>query len=93
MKVILQDKVANLGVVGAQVNVRPGYARNYLIPTGRAVRATDRNLAEFDIRNNTHYPHEHGVHQAADSIPISPAMEQNYDWRFPHSREIRSHAH
>lgn len=50
MKVILQDKVANLGVVGAQVTVRPGYARNYLIPTGRAVRATERNLAEFEKR-------------------------------------------
>ncbi len=50
MKIILQDKVANLGVVGDQVSVRPGYARNFLIPTGRAVRATERNLAEFEKR-------------------------------------------
>lgn len=50
MKVILQDKVANLGAVGDQVNVRPGYARNFLIPTGRAVRATATNLESFEKR-------------------------------------------
>lgn len=50
MKVILQDKVANLGAVGDQVNVRPGYARNFLIPTGRAVRATTANLENFEKR-------------------------------------------
>lgn len=50
MKIILQDKVANLGVVGDQVSVRPGYARNFLIPTGRAVRATERNLEQFEKR-------------------------------------------
>lgn len=50
MKVILQDKVANLGAVGDQVKVRPGYARNFLIPTGRAVRATAANLENFERR-------------------------------------------
>lgn len=48
MRIILKEKVANLGSVGDIVNVKPGYARNFLIPLGRAVRATDANIAEFE---------------------------------------------
>ncbi len=48
MHVILKEKVANLGSVGDVVNVKPGYARNYLIPLGHAVRATDANIAAFE---------------------------------------------
>lgn len=50
MQVILLDKVANLGNLGDVVKVKDGYARNYLIPQGKAKRATDSNLAEFEKR-------------------------------------------
>lgn len=48
MQVILKEKVANLGSVGDVVDVKPGYARNFLIPRGRAVRATPESIAEFE---------------------------------------------
>lgn len=48
MKVILQEKLANLGDVGDQVTVKSGYARNYLLPFGKAVLATQENIAEFE---------------------------------------------
>lgn len=48
MRVILQEKIANLGDIGTQVMVSRGYARNYLIPLGKAVPATDANMAEFE---------------------------------------------
>ena len=44
MKVILKEDVLNLGEPGAIVNVKPGYARNYLIPQGLAAQATSRNI-------------------------------------------------
>ena len=44
MQIILLDKVANLGSLGDQVNVKSGYARNYLIPQGKAVSATKKNI-------------------------------------------------
>ncbi|SET50540.1 50S ribosomal protein L9 [Thorsellia anophelis] len=50
MHVILLDKVANLGNLGDQVTVKPGYARNYLVPTGKAVPATKDNIAYFETR-------------------------------------------
>jgi large subunit ribosomal protein L9 len=50
MEVILLDKVANLGQLGDQVKVRPGYGRNYLIPNGKAVMATPDNKAYFEER-------------------------------------------
>ncbi len=50
MKLILLDKVANLGSLGDEVKVRPGYGRNFLIPNGKAVMATPDNKAYFDER-------------------------------------------
>jgi len=50
MQVILLEKVTNLGTLGDKVTVKPGYARNYLVPTGRAVAATAKNLAAFEER-------------------------------------------
>ena len=50
MQVILLDKVGRLGNVGTQVNVKPGFARNFLIPFGKAVPATESNIAEFNAR-------------------------------------------
>ncbi len=50
MDVILLEKVENLGGLGDKVRVRPGYARNFLIPSGKAKYATAENIAEFEAR-------------------------------------------
>lgn len=50
MQVILLEKIANLGQLGEVVKVKDGFARNYLIPHGKAKRATANNLAEFEKR-------------------------------------------
>ena len=47
MKVLLQKSVANLGPTGELVNVKPGYARNFLIPNGLAVVANEKNKKHF----------------------------------------------
>ncbi len=50
MQVILLEKVHNLGALGDTVKVKPGFARNFLIPSGKAVAATPANMAEFEAR-------------------------------------------
>lgn len=50
MEVILLKKVENLGSLGEKVSVRPGYGRNFLIPTGAAVSATGENVKQFEAR-------------------------------------------
>ena len=50
MQIILMEKLPNLGQLGDVVKVKDGFARNYLIPQGKAKRATQANLAEFEKR-------------------------------------------
>ena len=50
MNVILLERIGKLGTLGDEVSVKNGYARNYLIPTGRAVRVTRENRAAFEAR-------------------------------------------
>ena len=50
MQVILMEKVVNLGGLGDVVKVKDGYARNFLIPQGKAKRASEKNLKEFETR-------------------------------------------
>ena len=50
MDIILLEKVQNLGALGDTVRVKPGYARNFLIPGGKAVAATPANIAAFEAR-------------------------------------------
>lgn len=50
MQIILMEKVVNLGQLGDVVKVKDGYARNFLIPQGKAKRATDTNIAAFEAR-------------------------------------------
>ena len=50
MQIILLEKVENLGALGDTVNVRPGYARNFLFPKGKAVPATKANVEQFEAR-------------------------------------------
>ena len=50
MQVILLQRVAKLGQMGEVVNVKDGYARNYLLPQGKALRANDNNIKSFEAR-------------------------------------------
>ena len=50
MQVILMEKVVNLGSLGDVVKVKEGYARNFLIPHGKAKRVTPENLASFEVK-------------------------------------------
>lgn len=50
MKLILLEKIQNLGDLGDKVKVKPGYGRNYLMPQGKAVPATEKNIAHFEAR-------------------------------------------
>ncbi len=50
MQIILLEKIANLGDLGDKVNVKAGYGRNYLIPCGHALPATEANVADFESR-------------------------------------------
>ena len=50
MELILLEKVQKLGDLGEKVNVKPGYGRNYLVPSGKAIPATAENIAQFEAR-------------------------------------------
>ena len=50
MEVILLEKVGKLGAIGDTAKVKAGYGRNYLVPQGKAVFATEKNLADFELR-------------------------------------------
>jgi large subunit ribosomal protein L9 len=50
MQVILLENIVNLGALGDIVNVKDGFGRNYLVPQGKAKRATEANKAEFETR-------------------------------------------
>lgn len=50
MEVILLEKVGKLGTVGDRVNVKSGYGRNFLLPLGKAIAATEKSVAEFEAR-------------------------------------------
>jgi large subunit ribosomal protein L9 len=50
VEVILLEKVRNLGSLGEKVKVKPGFARNYLVPQGKAAYATEEKMAEFEKR-------------------------------------------
>lgn len=50
MQVILLEKIGKLGNIGDRANVKAGFGRNYLVPQGKAVFATDKNVAEFELR-------------------------------------------
>ena len=49
-QVLLRETIKDLGIVGEVVSVRPGYARNYLLPQGKAVDATPENIKMFERR-------------------------------------------
>jgi large subunit ribosomal protein L9 len=68
MEIILLEKLPNLGSLGDVVKVKDGYARNYLIPHGKAKRATASNIAEFELRR--------GELEKAQAQALTSAQEQ-----------------
>jgi len=67
MQLILLQKVVNLGGLGDKVNVKPGYGRNFLIPYGKAVPATAKNIAEFEAKRADYEAKANDIHSAAEA--------------------------
>lgn len=73
MEIILLERIANLGHLGETVKVKDGYARNYLLPQGKALRANETNLAKFEAqraeleaRNNERKAAAEGIGEGLD---------------------------
>ena len=73
MQIILMEKISNLGLLGDIVNVKSGYARNFLIPQGKAKRATEQAVAEFESKRA-----ELEMNQAA-SLATANAVAEKLD--------------
>src|SRR5690554_702448 len=67
MELILLQKVQKLGSLGDKVTVKPGYGRNYLVPQGRAVPATEASLAEFEARRAEYEAKAKASHEEAST--------------------------
>ena len=67
MELVLLQKVKNLGNLGDKVRVKPGYGRNFLIPQGQAVPATESNVAEFEKRRAEYEAKANDVMTAAEA--------------------------
>ena len=73
MEVILMENVENLGAVGDKVNVKSGFARNFLVPHGKAKMATAANLAEFEASR------AELEKAAAEALQVAQARKQEID--------------
>jgi large subunit ribosomal protein L9 len=67
MKLILLQKVVNLGSLGDTVDVKPGYGRNFLVPQGKAVPATAANVATFEAKRAEYEAKAKALSDSADS--------------------------
>ncbi len=67
MDIILLEKIDNVGQIGDKVSVKPGFARNYLIPQGKATLATPENIAKFEARRAEIEAKAHGTLEAAQA--------------------------
>lgn len=70
MQVILMERVAKLGAMGEIVNVRPGYARNFLIPKGKALRATEKALSDFEAKRAQLEANNQELKEAAENRAV-----------------------
>lgn len=68
MEVILLEHVEKLGKMGEKVNVKNGYARNYLLPTKKALRATEANLAVYEKQKAELEAHNKKLREEADKL-------------------------
>ncbi len=67
MQLILLQNVQNLGQLGDKVTVKPGYGRNFLVPQGKAVPATEANLAEFEAKRAEYEARAKALNDEAES--------------------------
>jgi large subunit ribosomal protein L9 len=96
MKIILSEKINNLGNLGDIVQVKPGYARNYLLPQGKAIRATKDNIEIFEkersIReeenNKNKVEAETGLLYGSVSTRDISKLLQNKDYSITHKQVI-----
>ncbi|SDW66616.1 50S ribosomal protein L9 [Nitrosomonas oligotropha] len=70
MQIILMEKITNLGQLGDVVNVKSGFARNYLIPQGKARRATEQSIAEFQSKRAELEKKQAAVLAAAQAVAV-----------------------
>ena len=70
MQIILMEKITNLGQLGDVVNVKSGFARNYLIPQGKAKRATEQSIAEFQSKRAELEKKQAAVLAAAQAVAV-----------------------
>lgn len=68
MRVILKQRVEKLGQMGDVVEVKAGYARNFLLPSGRADRATEQKIAEFEAQRAQLEAHNLALRQEAEAV-------------------------
>ncbi|MDA0219304.1 MAG: 50S ribosomal protein L9 [Proteobacteria bacterium] len=68
MDVVLLERIDTLGAMGAVVSVKPGYARNYLIPQGKALRASKHNVARFEAERAEREAQNAEARAAAENI-------------------------
>ena len=73
MQVILMEKVANLGNLGDVVKVKDGFARNFLLPQGKAKRATPENIKHFGAAAANSRGRRMSTRKAQDAAPSSRA--------------------
>ncbi len=73
MQVILLEKIKGLGALGTKVDVKPGFGRNFLIPQGKALPATAKNLANFEVRRAELERQEAEVLAAANARAVALA--------------------
>ena len=74
MKIILLRDVENLGQAGEVVQVAPGFGRNFLIPKGQAMVATNANVAQFESRREQHAAFSE--RETRDAQALSKALEE-----------------
>ncbi|MBX9917178.1 MAG: 50S ribosomal protein L9 [Nitrosomonas sp.] len=70
MQIILMEKITNLGQLGDVVNVKSGFARNYLIPQGKARRATEQSIAEFQSKRAELEKKQAAILAAAQAVAV-----------------------
>ena len=101
MQIILLERVEKLGKLGDIVTVKPGYARNYLLPTGRALRANKENLEKFEAERTEREARNADAKTAAQSEAANDGLASLLLLRLRHQsrddelrlREVRQVLH